>query len=153
VDSAGDAGVDVAQALLGERERTPFRVAVVAVAAVDDGVAGGAERQQVANGVLNRLARRQRQHDDALSDQARAQGGEVLDALDVLFPGQGLLRGLGMVVADDARAAARQAPRHAGAHAPETDDSDFHERCLRLWGLALIWIISICCNGPPWWSR
>jgi hypothetical protein len=33
-----------------------------------------------------------------------------------------------VVVADFARAAARKAPRHVGAHAPESDDSDFHER-------------------------
>jgi hypothetical protein len=40
VHAARDAGVDVAQALLRQRERAPHGIAVVAIAAVDQRIAG-----------------------------------------------------------------------------------------------------------------
>jgi hypothetical protein len=126
VNAARDAGIDVAQALLRQRHRAAHRVAVVAVAGLDDGVARGAERQQILYRVLHCVASRQHDDDDALAREARAQRGEVLGTVDAGFTGQRLARLLRAVVADDMRAAARQPPRHARAHPAQSDDSYFH---------------------------
>src|ERR1044071_728025 len=53
VHSAGDARVDVAQSLLRQCERAAHGVPVVAVAAVDQRVAGGDERHEAADRVLD----------------------------------------------------------------------------------------------------
>ena len=61
VDAARDAGVDVAQALLRQRERAALRVAVVAVAAVDDACRRRSiSGSRLADRVLDRVARGQR---------------------------------------------------------------------------------------------
>jgi hypothetical protein len=51
---------------------------------------------------------------------------EVLGAVDLRLACNRLPRRLGAVVADDVHARPRQAPRHAGAHSPQTDNADFH---------------------------
>jgi hypothetical protein len=126
VHAARDAGIDVAQALLREREGAPHRVAVVAVAAVDHGIPGGKKRDDVADRVLHRGARGQCEQDHAFAIHARAQRGEILQALHAaLFP-DSRARRPGLVVAQDADAAAREAPRHACTHPAQADDSDLH---------------------------
>ena len=92
VHAARDAGVDVAQALLRQGERAAHRVAVVALPPSTSGVARGEQRQQVADGLLDRVARRQQEEDDALAGEPRAQRREVLHAFDVALAAPRALR-------------------------------------------------------------
>jgi hypothetical protein len=137
VNAARDAGIDVAQALLRERHRTAHRIAVVAVAGLDDGVARGAERQQSFTVFSTASPAGSMMTMTALAREARAQRGEVLGAGDVGLACNLLLRRLRAVVADDVHAGARQPPRHPGAHPAQSDDSYFHvcsRMCRRILG-------------------
>src|SRR5690606_16683564 len=80
IDAVGDSRVDVAQALLRERQCPALGVPVMAVAAVDEGVARGNERDELADRALDRLAGRQGDEDHALAREARAEGGEAFRA-------------------------------------------------------------------------
>src|SRR5690606_21064059 len=96
------------------------------VAAVDEGVARGNERDELADRALDRLAGRQGDEDHALAREARAEGGEAFRAGDAGARGGGLPRRLVRIVAMHAHAGAREPPRHARAPAAQADDADLH---------------------------
>ena len=109
----------------------PLGVLEVAVAAVDDGVAGRQQRRELLEGRLGGIARGHHQPHDARAGQRgdRLLGAE--GALDAL--GHDLVRLLGRAVEGHHAVAGEVQPTaHVGAHAPESDDDEVHGRWLLL---------------------
>src|SRR5262249_51146824 len=117
--------VDIIQAVYLEHRRAPHVVVEVGVAAVDDRIALGQQRDQRVNHLLGDVAGRQHNPD-------RARGLELADQLLDGVGGLGALgsqlveRPMAAVMRDDTVPAAQPALGHTGAHAPKTGYPDVH---------------------------
>ena len=120
------AGIDVGEAARGEFRGAAHAVLVVGVGAVDQHVAFGEQGQQLRQRVLARPARGQHQPEDARRLELVQQGGQVCDYAHAPLARQRASRSGRLVPGDHARTAARQTPRHVGAHATQPDHSDMH---------------------------
>ena len=125
--AAARAHVDVVQALLGERLRAGDVVAVVGVAAVDDGVVGLEQRDEL---VERRVDDRGRDHDADRARRPRACATKSsIDGAPVApSPSSAAIASALHVVDDAVVAAAHQAPDHVGPHAPQSDHAHLHLR-------------------------
>src|SRR4051794_37842861 len=124
--AAARAHVDVVQALLAQRPRPDDVVAVVGVAAVDDGVVLVEQRDEL---VERRVDDRGRDHD--------ADAPRLLELRDEVLHRLGAGRALALergdrvgadVVDDAVVAAAHQPADHVGPHAPQSDHAHLHLR-------------------------
>ncbi len=123
---AGHPGIDELGALRLQFPRMAHAVLVIGIGAVDQEVAGRQQAGKLLHGRLRGLARRQHQPDDARRRQAGNQGRITVGRAQVRFFRDQRVRHLdGAVVYRKFQARARKPARHVGAHASESDQSDF----------------------------
>ena len=130
--AAGDAGADVEQAALGGHFAAADGVGIVAVAAVDQDVAGFEQRTEFADQVVHRFPGADHHHDLARAGESGDEFGDAAAADQVLAlaaaadEGGDLLDGA--VVARDDEAAAFHVEDEVFAHDGEADDADVRLR-------------------------
>ena len=123
-DAAARADVDVLDPLRGKPLGAIDVVAVVAVAAVDDDVAGRHQRSELVDGAAG--DRRGDHHPDGT--RAFERRDELLQRVGAPCAlGLELCDGVGADVEDDAVVPVAHEPAHdVGAHAPQSDHSELH---------------------------
>src|SRR5439155_868942 len=117
-DTTGDAGVDEVDPAVARLHVAPLRVSEVRVAAVDDRVALVRDLEQLVEGLLCDLARRNH----------HPEGARGLQLLLELLERIGRPRGDVGVIRVQLVAVLTEALRHAGPHAPEPDHPQLHYR-------------------------
>src|SRR5262249_5486517 len=115
-DTAGDSGVEIADARFACTGGPALRVTEVRVAAVDEHVAGLEQAEQRPTALLRRIAGRHHHPNDARRLQLRHQ---------LLERGYGP-SWIGAGVGLDLVAVSAQALGHVAAHAAEPDEAEFH---------------------------
>lgn len=126
-DATAGAAIDKRDATGLQQCRTPLRILVVRIAAIDDDVAGLQQGQQLRQRVIDDLAGRHHQPHHARARQCGHQRCQRIGGDDALGLRAGA-RVRARIVAMHAMPTIDQALGHVGAHAAQSHHTQFHNR-------------------------